>query len=114
LVIVVVVLGTEIVVSAKVVGVKEGVLEIEVQSILLMYPSFALFWKRRRKRKNEKMDRTSDIRAFAVCVEAAKEGELGSAVVVGRALSLALRLKNKYNGVNQTHIPKKDAISAKL
>jgi hypothetical protein len=79
------------------------------------------------------MDRTSDIRAFAVCVEAVKEDELGSAtfvqselafghvkkekaipVVVGRALSLALRLKNKYNGVNQTHIPKNDAISAKL
>ena len=34
--------------------------------------------------------------------------------VVGRALSLALRLKNKYNGVNQTHMPKNDAISAKL
>jgi hypothetical protein len=40
---VVVVLGTEIVVSAKVVGVKVGVQEIEVQSILLMYSLFALF-----------------------------------------------------------------------
>jgi len=62
------------------------------------------------KEKNEKIDRTSDTRAFAVC----SEGELGSAVIVGRALSLALRLRNKYNGVNQTHIPKNDAISAKL
>jgi hypothetical protein len=58
------------------------------------------------------MDRTRDIRA--VCVEEVKEGEVCSAIVVGRALSLALRLKNKYNGVNQTHIPKNDAISAKL
>ena len=77
------------------------------------------------------MDRTSDVRPFAVCIEAVTEGELGSAifaqsefricqkkegllVVVGRALSLALRLKNKYNGVNQTHIPKNEAISVKL
>jgi hypothetical protein len=44
LVIVVVVLGTEIVVSAKVVAVmKVAVQEIEVQSILLLYPLFALF-----------------------------------------------------------------------
>ena len=41
--IVVVALSTEIVVWAKVVGVKEAVQEIEVQLILLMYPLFALF-----------------------------------------------------------------------
>ena len=41
--IVVVALSTEIVVWAKVEGVKEAVQEIEVQLILLMYPLFALF-----------------------------------------------------------------------
>lgn len=66
------------------------------------------------KETNEKMDRTSDTRAAVVCIEDATVGELGSAEVVGRALSLALRLKNKYKGINQTHIPKKDAISLKL
>jgi hypothetical protein len=33
---------------------------------------------------------------------------------VGRALSFALRLRNKNNGASQTHIPKKVAISVKL
>jgi hypothetical protein len=44
-VIVAVVLGTEIVVSAKVkaVRVKEAVLEIEVQSVLLVNPSAKMF-----------------------------------------------------------------------
>jgi len=60
------------------------------------------------------MDRIRDTRAVAVCIEDAIEGELGSAVVVGRALSLALRLRNKYNGINQTHVAKNDATSVKL
>ena len=33
------------------------------------------------KEINEKMDRTSDIRAFPVCVEAVTEGEFGSAIL---------------------------------
>lgn len=32
---------------------------------------------------------------------------------VGRALSLALKLKNKNNGTSQTHMPKKVAMSVK-
>lgn len=63
---------------------------------------------------NEKKDRTSDTRAFPICIGDPTEGELGSAAVVGRALSLALRLRNKYSGINQTHIAKNDAISVKL
>jgi hypothetical protein len=33
------------------------------------------------KEINEKMDRTSDIRALAVCIEVVTEGELGSAIL---------------------------------
>lgn len=32
----------------------------------------------------------------------------------GNALSFALRLRNRNNGINQTHVPKKEVVSQKL
>lgn len=67
---------------------------------------------RPRDGKNESIDRKSDTRCRGNCVAVA-EGESGFDIEVGRALSFALRLKNRKSGANHTHIPKKVAISVK-